>query len=361
MAVLVVALVVPLGVTAALLWVRAGKVSTPAQAERDGVTYLRPLVRLLAEATDQQSLDVAGTPGTGDALRAAIAKVDAVDASLGVQLGAHDRWTNVRRRLGALIETPPADGSAYQSFVPVVDQIIALIGVIGDRSTLILDPDLDTYYLMDVTLIRLPAILVSAGRLSDRGQTRVGVTSPEAAVLADQIRRQSTALDTSVRKSFAATRNDAVTTGLVPDLDQFNDAVTTLTPPSADVGGVADSGIDLLVDRNRLRDTALALEDDALTQLDLLLKARRDAAEGQRWLVVGLLFGALLVATPAIWVLGRRSVTRPDRGMSPSPRDGTGSRYPDRGDSWSGTPPGDFGGLVTSPGQGGGTATGGGR
>jgi hypothetical protein len=297
----------------------------------------------------------------------------------------------VRRRLGALIETPPDAGSAYQSFVPVVDQIVALIGVVGDRSTLILDPDLDTYYLMDVTLIRLPAILVSAGRLSDRGQTRGGVTSPEAAALADQIRRGSAALDASVRKSFAATSNDSVTTGLVPELDQFNDAVTALTPPSAGVGDVADSGISLLVDRNRLRDTVLALEEGALTQLDLLLKARRDGADRQRWLVVGLLMGALLVAAPAIWLLVRRSIPRsgrgepdwgekenesggsksddtnhpdssgPDRVVSPSPRDGTEPGYPDSSESWSATSPGGTGSLATSPGQGGETVTGGGR
>lgn len=381
------ALTVPLLVTAALLWARASEISTTAQSERDGTVYLRSLVRLLAEVTDQQSLDMAGTPGNGAAMRAAIAEVDNVDRSLGGELGAHDRWLNVRQRLGALIELPPAAGSAYQSFLPLADQIIALIGVVGDQSTLILDPDLDTYYLMDVTVIRLPAILVSAGRLSDRGQTKAGAASPEAAVLADQVRRQSAALDDSMRKSFAATSNDSVTTGLVPELDQFNDAVSAVTPPSAEIGGVTSSGTSLLVSRNRLRDTALALEDGALTQLDLLLKVRRDAADRQRWLVVGLLIGMLLVATPMAWLLGRGSLAYPERGRTghrsscpgdddPGPA-GSGRRTPPGG-SGQGTP-GDavgapawasgqgqgaldgFGSQGSSSGQGGQTGSGGGR
>ncbi|MDZ4727809.1 MAG: methyl-accepting chemotaxis protein [Leptospira sp.] len=53
-----------------------------------------------------------------------------------------------------------------------IDEIIHLhlktIGLTGDISNLILDPDLDSYYLMDITLLKLPAVLDKASKLQER-------------------------------------------------------------------------------------------------------------------------------------------------------------------------------------------------
>jgi diguanylate cyclase (GGDEF)-like protein len=40
-----------------------------------------------------------------------------------------------------------------------IDRLMNLVSLIGDQSNLILDPDLDSYYLMDVVVLRVPAIL----------------------------------------------------------------------------------------------------------------------------------------------------------------------------------------------------------
>src|SRR5690606_25442578 len=39
---------------------------------------------------------------------------------------------------------------------------------VGDTSNLILDPDLDSYYVMDITTIRLPLLLKRLGEISER-------------------------------------------------------------------------------------------------------------------------------------------------------------------------------------------------
>ena len=46
--------------------------------------------------------------------------------------------------------------AAIKSSVELIANIRGLIGHIGDTSNLILDPDLDSYYLMDITLLALP-------------------------------------------------------------------------------------------------------------------------------------------------------------------------------------------------------------
>jgi methyl-accepting chemotaxis protein len=50
----------------------------------------------------------------------------------------------------------------------IIDSHLQAISVTGDISNLILDPDLDTYYLMDITLLKLPAILDKASKLNEK-------------------------------------------------------------------------------------------------------------------------------------------------------------------------------------------------
>jgi hypothetical protein len=302
-----VALVAPYALGVGLFWSRAGDDLRSSETERVGVSYLRPLVRLLAVAAYQESLDIAGTPGDGQRLRLAIRDVDSVDATVGGVLGVHDRWVDVHRRLQSLLDGPPRAGVAAEQFGPVVDLVVALVSAVGDRSALILDPNLDTYYLMDAALVRLPAVLVDSSRLSDAGRAAPAVRAVRTAVFADRIRSESEALDTSMRKSFAATQTNAMTAGLIFRLDRFGDAVTTLAPPTAGLGGTTSSAGSLIDSRDQVREAGLELEDVTLTHLDTLLAARIGKATDQRRLVLGVALAGFLLAGLAGWPLPGRS------------------------------------------------------
>jgi hypothetical protein len=314
--VLVVAgVAVPFGGAASFSWSRIATDSTTATAEIQGATYLQPLVRLISATADQQSLDVGGTPGNGAALTAAVHDVDQVDASLGRALGVHDRWIDVRQRLNAVLAAPPAAAAAFEQFTGLTDLEMALAAEIGDTSTLILDPQLDTYYLMDVALLRMPAILTDAGRLDDRAR-RPGPYQAEVAALTDRVRQQFAELDTSMRKSFAATQANVLTPGLVSALDQFDDAVTALVPPSAGYAGVLDRAGLLQRERERVRDTGLVLEDAALHRLQQLLGTRQDTTDSRRLLLLVTASAGMLVAVVAGFLLLRR---RPAVATDPAP------------------------------------------
>ncbi|HET9657542.1 MAG TPA: hypothetical protein VFP72_19480 [Kineosporiaceae bacterium] len=304
----VVGLLVPYVVAVALFWNDSGSQLGATAGEREGVTYLRPLVQLLAVTADQQSLDVAGTPGDGEALRAAIRELDVVDAQFGDSLGTRDRWSALRQRLGGLSAVPPSPESAYQAFGQAVDLLTALIGTVGDRSGLILDPDLPSYYLMDATVIRVPDVLVSAGRLSDLAHpSALSVPSaPEVAAESELMRRAAALLDTGMRKSFAATRTRNLSAALVSSLDGFGDAVTAMAPPSPVPGGITDTGGRLAADRQRVRTAALQLESAALTQLDALLDVRERQLSGQRRWVGAVALGGIIACLPAGWLQLRR-------------------------------------------------------
>lgn len=149
--------------------------------EMMGNEYQRPLEDLLDGLSQHQSL--VQRAGSGDAtaspaqLAEAKASVDrgldrllAVDAKLGERLqftkqalAERDRekanaanlkqeWTKLTGQLQGL----PATEAKARHF-ELIELVRTMISHSGDKSNLILDPDLDSYYLMDMSLIRLPA------------------------------------------------------------------------------------------------------------------------------------------------------------------------------------------------------------
>jgi signal transduction histidine kinase/CheY-like chemotaxis protein/HPt (histidine-containing phosphotransfer) domain-containing protein len=150
-----------------------------AQWEKYGNEYQRPLEELLDQlpqhsllarrvlAGDQQSIDPLGeTEARIDAAFADLAAVDArlcdklqfTDEGLAKRNREHCRVRNVQREWNELKDqrqnlTPEA---CTEQHLHLLADVRTMITHAGDTSNLILDPDLDSYYLMDVTLLALP-------------------------------------------------------------------------------------------------------------------------------------------------------------------------------------------------------------
>ncbi len=301
---LLVAVLVPFSITLSGLWSATGRDLSIAQSERTGVTYLGPVVRLIGATADAGSTAVAGDRPNTAAVDKAIRAVDAVDARYGAALGVSERWATARKRLIALLTTPPTGQQAYTSFGQNLDLLLALASTVGDSSSLILDPELDSYYLMDTTLLRIPQLLVSSGQVSDLANLLGGQASgsPALAAAAEQARQDGAAVKTGLGKSFAATQSPTLSQGLVPALDRFGDSMATLAPPTAGITFVAQPAVALQQERGRVRDAALTLESVSLDQLDRLLQDRADAATSQRRLAVAATAAGALLAITVLWL-----------------------------------------------------------
>src|SRR5690349_7527611 len=155
---------IPLGISAYNYVETALKDIAFADAERIGVDYLRPAQEALGLLQRHAALSRAALAGetqsaarlaeTAGALRLAMAAVERADTSHQSALGVFDAWKRIRKDWTALAartqNMPEADSVA--AYEKLTTEMIGFIQDVGDKSNLILDPDLDSYYLMDITV-----------------------------------------------------------------------------------------------------------------------------------------------------------------------------------------------------------------
>jgi len=175
-------LLLPSLVLMGLLYVEKTKTIRLAQQEIQGSEYLQPLQRVLAhialhrglsngylttdKTTDSTPIIQAATMVAKD-----IKAVDKLQGLYGGMLATLDSWQAVKQNWGVL-ESQTLNLTAEQNFkkhTDLINQILALFVQVGDSSTLILDPDLDSFYLMDMQVVRLPELMENLGRLRGYG------------------------------------------------------------------------------------------------------------------------------------------------------------------------------------------------
>src|SRR5690606_3788971 len=91
-------------------------------------------------------------------IEAQVERIDAVNAELGEELGVSERWATLREEWLTLKArsrgmTPDETSAAHQT---IIKETMALITVVGNNSNLILDPNINSYYLMDNLSSNLP-------------------------------------------------------------------------------------------------------------------------------------------------------------------------------------------------------------
>src|SRR5262249_520052 len=161
-----------------------------AERELNGTRYLRVVEELLQRVLHAKNTAIAaGPPSSRPALMRELAQVDAglgalleVDRDLGraLETAGHvaaweKRWGNMKSK--ALEQRE--NGALYDDLIHTTQELAARV---GDSSTLILDPDLDSYYLIDAILLRVPqnqVLLAEASLLARDAALRRRIT-PEA-------------------------------------------------------------------------------------------------------------------------------------------------------------------------------------
>ncbi len=196
-----------------------------ASLERAGVAYERPATRLLKDVLLRQRL-VSRLRAARDTSRAAVARqedqigqdiaaLDAVDGQYGASLNSTDALVKIKAQWQAVKGT--GDIQANQA---LVDALVAFIQTIGNNSNLILDPDVDSYYVMDTALTQSPQVLVGISRADG-----IVVGTAQHSALTPDEHTQLTILTGQISTPLAALQGD------LKQAEQFNPQVKKQMDP----------------------------------------------------------------------------------------------------------------------------------
>jgi methyl-accepting chemotaxis protein len=286
LAMLVLILLVP-GIVTALAYSRAmGTQITFAGQERRGITVLTPALAELANVVNGRS------PSTRD-LTAAVGREP--DLHLSKQLAAVRAATTAAR-----VGTAQGRAAATSALVDLITED-------GNTSNLILDPDLDSFYVMDVLVVQIPKSLLAAAQAA----------APDLTASKDsKIARQAVLAGTLsvAASSIAADLTTAIAHTAMPTLKQraraprgvsaAADALSASLSATLSVPSAARPGL--------LASASGAAAAPSTRLLDTLLESRMHKMEGQRLRtlaisVIGFLLAAWLAA--AVWWRTRSDVS----------------------------------------------------
>lgn len=220
-----------------------------AQKERLGVQYNSSLRRLLESLIEYRHLinlslsrNTSNTSNTvlstqlsqqQSKIASEIKAIDAVDLRLGNTLNTRDKWASIRQKLrnnkNDLKILSIQDNLNIQS--NSIDELLSLMLHVGDTSNLITDPILDSYYLMDAVVTKLPASLentamardlnteiVKSQKVTVEQKTKINILSSEIKSANDKTWRGlkvavntnpklSSKIDNALFQSFTTTNN----------------------------------------------------------------------------------------------------------------------------------------------------------
>jgi methyl-accepting chemotaxis protein len=139
--------------------------------ERLGVQYNRALLPVLRAAQELRRAATAAQPldAAQAGLLAAQARLAGVHQELGSVLGLAQAYAGVATAFSASSQGGP--DSAFQHHSAHLAALQSLLGQATDASNLTLDPDIDSYYLMDAAYLRLPDLAENSAKLASLGQS----------------------------------------------------------------------------------------------------------------------------------------------------------------------------------------------
>jgi methyl-accepting chemotaxis protein len=272
----------------------------------DYLTALRPVHAALVDPTRQ--LDPA-------ALKAAIAKAE-------VDFGADMKTAEQANAAEAALDAQdPRDTTAMR----------ALIAQVGNISNLILDPDLDSYYVMDLVLLKLPELLDSVHKTASYAQDKAG---------ADTLEMKDMATFLQLIGSLQATLNGAKDSlkFSYDGNEQFGNEPKDLKSKIDGPGQAMFAAIGKLIDalnasklaggdtaltaeeitalETAARQSTVAFADQASTAMNVLFERRIANFQVNRYTSFGYAIGLSLLAALVIFLVIRNAVVKPIGGLT---------------------------------------------
>ncbi len=332
----------PIALSTALLSRNLAHDISIAQLEVAGLRYEKPLVDMQVALVAYAAM--AREHGGGDpsqveaAIDASFAALESLQAELGERLQTTpeslrrqdksdlelaklaDAWHAVKTGSAA-----PSDYDRDAELHALEAQVLALISHVGDSSTLILDPDLDSYYLMDLTTVVIPGsmqhfdgmLAKSAAAPSGRpldDSDRIELYTLSALLQADDLEHASASGRTALRSDpdFYGT-SESLQQQLPPALESHGMALLGVLNASRQLTTARDAGAlrsTFFASATQALDASHTLWEVAASELEKLLQTRSASLARERRLALVVVAAALAVAASLAWRIAV-NITRP--------------------------------------------------
>jgi PAS domain S-box-containing protein len=209
--------------------------------------------------------------------------LELVNQNLESKLQTQEYFNSLQNSINTLSKIDNSQNTLI--YRKVISDIKKLRLQVGDTSNLILDPDLDTYYLMDTTLLKLPdlqellsEILLISTEIKNRGQISA-LNRSKLIQLSALLKEQSQTLDKNVTNALKNNPLGNLSPKLSGDLAKFlkgikqisqnlDQIVTDSQNPS-----INDIEVDIATISNAYQQS-FKFADKALDELDFLLNER---------------------------------------------------------------------------------------
>jgi GAF domain-containing protein/HAMP domain-containing protein len=258
---------------------------------------------------------------------ASLDELGAIHTEYGSLLNDSSRWEQIQTQWLALkISSQNADWPEFElNQSALFESIAALTSLVGDTSYLILDPTLDTYYMMDTVLIKSPEdqrLTFESYQIARRGVEASSFTAEERTLLISTIGRLDANLKAIERNIGVSIQNDP--TGEIQpiissplqdyqtNLDAFTDLVSATLNDAASLDPANSSNVLIALDAayENLHTADSKLYSAASAALELGIQNRIDTSSQRLiWMAIIASLGVL-----SAFLIGRsmmRSISRP--------------------------------------------------
>lgn len=277
------------------------------QREIDGTLYLEPLGKL-HEQISFYTIELLEKPASGNGngrlvelrndMTATLGDIRKLAGELDPGLTSEDTLPALQAATTALMALPSdTDLEAEQrAMESVEDALEAQLHWIGDRSNLVLDPELDSHYLREIVVIRLPDLLHNLHEFLFLSRTADDMESREA-LLYMQHDIQSLLATVSDFVEHAIEYNPALGAALAAPYEQFQQSTNkALSNARVFLGNleIGNQQISNISFADAMK-SGFHLIDQSNDQLKLILQNRISKERRSRFVMLAVVLGAVLM------------------------------------------------------------------
>ncbi|MDP1805110.1 MAG: methyl-accepting chemotaxis protein, partial [Acidimicrobiales bacterium] len=246
------------------------------------------MVDLLAAVGDARGGAARGDLSQVSDVQAAVGRVESQLAEMS-SIDVGKQWTALKGKIAAAAGAP-AGSLAVDAWAAVSVDTVGLIADTADVSQLTLDPDLDSFYLMDSLTVHIPTVLDAIGLAGDLGAIDAQGRAGDMVVADGALTAAMAGTAKDAGKAIEHTEDSRLSGAITAPLDALNRSVGAIAaragtgagPPLAELAATA-------------RQDAVALSRAVDPQLQRLLEARIQGFESNELFVEVIAGLALLI------------------------------------------------------------------